>query len=136
MSKKNAEARESGCPIAFTLDVIGDKWSLLVIRDMTVFGKKYYGEFLESPEKIATNILAERLKKLEAAEIITKRQDLDNQKKFIYQLTEKGHDLIPIIQQIMLWGAKHDPNTIAKGKNLERLQEGGLNMKELFKEKR
>ena len=107
MGKTNTDARKSGCPIAYTLDILGDKWSFLLIRDMAKFGKKYYGEFLESPEKIASNILADRLKRLEEEGIVSKSQDTENQKKFIYELTKKGNDLMPIMQQIYVWGMKY-----------------------------
>src|SRR5215469_7597687 len=75
MGKARSDSRQSGCPVAFTLDTFGDKWSILVVRDMMLNGKKYYGEFLESPERIASNILAERLKRLEEARVITKQPD-------------------------------------------------------------
>ena len=119
---KDKESRQSGCPIAFTLDILGDKWSLLIIRDMIFLGKRNYGEFLESPEKIASNILADRLKRLEEVEIISKAQDPDNQKKFIYQLTQKGIDLIPMILEVIQWGAKYDPNTAAPEEFIKKLK--------------
>lgn len=128
---KDKESRQSGCPIAFTLDVLGDKWSLLVIRDIAFLGKKNYGEFLDSTEKIASNILADRLKRLEEAMIISKEQDPDNQKKFIYQLTQKGIDLIPMILEVIQWGAKYDPNTAAPHDFIKRLN---LDKKGLLKE--
>ncbi|MGE3975161.1 MAG: winged helix-turn-helix transcriptional regulator [Bdellovibrionales bacterium] len=113
MAHSKTDCRLSGCPIAFTLDLIGDRWSLLIIRDMLFLGKQYYGEFLESPEKIATNILAERLKRLEDNDIISKRPDPESQKKIIYEMTKKGLALIPMILEMISWGAKHDPNTAA-----------------------
>lgn len=122
MAKSKTDCRQSGCPIAFTLDVIGDKWSLLVIRDMVFLGKKNYGEFLESSEKIASNILSDRLKRLEEDEIITKAQDPENQKKYIYELTPKGIDLIPMILEVILWGAKHDPKTAAPKEFIRKLK--------------
>ena len=111
MAKSKTDCRQSGCPIAFTLDMIGDKWTLLIIRDMIFKGRRYFGEFLEANEKIATNILTDRLKKLEDSQIITKTQDPKHQKKHIYELTQKGIDLIPAILEIILWGTKNDPNT-------------------------
>ena len=111
MAKSKTDCRQSGCPVAFTLDIIGDKWSLLIIRDMIFKGRRYFGEFLEANEKIATNILTDRLKKLEDAGIIVKTQDPEHQKKYIYALTPKGVDLIPVILEVILWGAKNDPGT-------------------------
>ncbi len=97
----------SSCPIASTLDILGDKWSLLLIRDMLIKGKKTYKEFSLSDEKIATGILASRLKQLEAFGFITKRKLPDNKKENIYLLTEKGIDLAPLIVEVTLWGEKH-----------------------------
>ena len=111
--KRSTECRRSGCPISFTLDFLGDKWTLLIIRDMVFLGKKYFGEFLESDEKIATNILADRLKRLEEDKIIFKKDNPDNQKKFIYGLTEKGIELVPLLLEMIKWGAKHNPHTAA-----------------------
>ncbi|MBI3351688.1 MAG: helix-turn-helix transcriptional regulator [Nitrospirae bacterium] len=122
MAKPKDNCRKSGCPIAFTLDVIGDKWSLLIIRDMVFLGKRYYGEFLVSDEKIASNILADRLKRLEDTSIITKTLDPDNQKKYIYELTPKGIDLVPMILEVIRWGAKYDPETAAPKEFIRKLK--------------
>ncbi len=100
--------RESGCPIAFGLDTFGDRWSLLVIREIMLRGKRTYSEFLEADEGIATNILINRLKHLEAEGIIEKSRDPDNRRSFIYTLTKKGRDLAPIILEIILWSGEHD----------------------------
>ena len=122
MAKPKDNCRQSGCPIAFTLDVIGDKWSRLIIRDMGFLGKRYYGEFLVSDEKIASNILADRLKRLEDTSIITKTLDPDNQKKYIYELTPKGIDLVPMILEVIRWGAKYDPETAAPKAFIRKLK--------------
>ena len=74
-------------------------------------GRRYFGEFLDANEKIATNILTDRLKKLEDSKIVTKTQDPEHQKKYIYELTQKGVGLIPVILEVILWGTKNDPNT-------------------------
>lgn len=100
----------SDCPISCSLDVFGDKWSLLVIRDIMLRGKLSYSEFLESEEKIATNILANRLSVLEAEGILSRKVSPANKSKFIYSLTQKGIDLLPIIIEIMDWGAKYNVN--------------------------
>lgn len=101
----------SDCPISCSLDVFGDKWSLLIIRDIMLRGKMSYSEFLESEEKIATNILANRLNVLVAENILSKRVSQANKSKYIYSLTEKGIDLLPIIIEIMDWGAKYNANS-------------------------
>ena len=107
MGKAKDSSRQSGCPVAYSLDVFGDKWTLVVIRDMLMAGKRHYGEFLESPERIASNVLADRLKKLEEAGIVSKKTDPGNQSKIIYNLTPKGVDLIPLFLEVVLWGTKH-----------------------------
>lgn len=100
----------SDCPISCSLDVFGDKWSLLIIRDVMLRGKVSYSEFLESEEKISTNILANRLRVLEAENILHKDVSPTNKSKFIYSLTQKGADLLPIVIEIMDWGAKYNAN--------------------------
>lgn len=105
--------RRSDCPINFALEIFGDKWTLLVVRDLMFRGKVNYGDFLESEEKIATNILADRLETLECAGIVKKSQDLKNKTKYIYSLTSKGLDLAPVLIEIVLWSAKYDPKTAA-----------------------
>jgi DNA-binding HxlR family transcriptional regulator len=98
----------SQCPISLALEAIGDSWSLLILRDMALRGKKRYGEFLESFEGISTNILADRLAKLEKLGIISKADDPESGKQFIYTPTAKGLDLIPVISALARWGMKHD----------------------------
>ncbi|HEY2975484.1 MAG TPA: helix-turn-helix domain-containing protein [Pyrinomonadaceae bacterium] len=111
MGKAKHDCRQSGCGVAYGLDVFGDKWTLVVVRDMILLGKRYFNEFLVSPEKIASNILADRLKRLEDECIITKTQDSENESKFIYELTPKGKELIPVILEVLCWGWKHAPNS-------------------------
>lgn len=112
----------SDCPISCSLDVFGDKWSLLIIRDIMLRGKVSYSEFLESEEKISTNILANRLSVLEAEDILRKTVSPANRSKFIYSLTPKGIDLCPIVLEIMDWGAKYNANCPRKelGKKLQK----------------
>jgi DNA-binding HxlR family transcriptional regulator len=88
--------RRSDCPISYALDIFGDKWSLLVIRDLMFKGKRTYGEFLSSEEKIATNILADRLSLLECAGVITRESDPVRKSRILYTLTDKGIDLLPV----------------------------------------
>lgn len=102
--------KRSDCPISCSLDVFGDKWSLLIIRDIMLRGKMSYSEFLESEEKIATNILVNRLKVLEEENILSKSVSPANKSKFIYRLTQKGVDLLPIVIEIMDWGARYNEN--------------------------
>lgn len=102
MSKKRSD-----CPISCSLDIFGDKWSLLILRDIMLRGKSSYSEFLQSEEKIATNILTHRLSLLEEAAILTKEVAPANRSKFIYRLTQKGADLLPIIIELMDWGARY-----------------------------
>jgi DNA-binding HxlR family transcriptional regulator len=97
----------SSCIIASSLDLIGDKWSLLIIRDMLMHKKTTYKEIVSSEEGIATNLLSTRLKMLESIEVITKRKLPGNKKENIYLLTEKGMDLAPIILELVLWSDKH-----------------------------
>jgi DNA-binding HxlR family transcriptional regulator len=108
----------SSCVISTTLDLLGDKWTLLILRDILFTGKSTYGEFLQSAEKIATNILADRLALLADQGIVTKAIAADKKSKFTYRLTEKGLELAPILVELMLWGAKHvqaivDPKLLA-----------------------
>lgn len=102
-------APRSTCPISFSLEVLGDKWTLLILRDMVFAGKSTYGEFLQSAEKMATNVLANRLAMLESQGLITKEVAADKRSKFTYRLTDKGLDLLPILLEITLWGAKYSP---------------------------
>lgn len=97
----------SDCPLNFGLEVFGDKWTLLIIRDLMFFGKRYYGEFLESEEGISTNILADRLAMLEKQKIIIKKQSKEHKQKFLYSLTQKGIDLLPVIITIGMWSDQY-----------------------------
>jgi len=108
--------RKSDCAINFSLENIGDPWSLLIVRDMVYFGKKTYGEFLASDERIGTSVLANRLAALESNGILTKEFVETDRRKTQYQLTEKGRGLIPILHDLALWGARYDPDTGANAK--------------------
>ena len=110
---KHKHQRRSDCPINFALETFGDTWSLLIIRDIVYFGKKTYGEFLESEEGIATNILADRLAHLEQNGILVKRPSEKDKRKEEYVLTEKGLSLIPVLVEMANWSAEHDPQTAA-----------------------
>jgi DNA-binding HxlR family transcriptional regulator len=132
LKPNNMEKSRSDCPIGCSLDVFGDKWSLLIIRDIMLRGKLSYSEFLASEEKIATNILVNRLSVLEAEHILSKRVSPTNKSKFIYSLTEKGIDLLPIVIEIMDWGAKYNANCPRKelGKKIRKDKAGVI--KEYF----
>src|SRR6266436_344694 len=98
---KRSQSR-TDCPISVSLDIFGDAWSFLVIRDLFK-GKSTYGEFLSSKENIATNILADRLRKLEACGIITKKMDRANRTRVVYAMTRKGRDLLPLLREMAAW---------------------------------
>ncbi|MBW4422603.1 MAG: helix-turn-helix transcriptional regulator [Myxacorys californica WJT36-NPBG1] len=105
------EPKRSLCPVACTLDLIGDRWTLLVIRDMMFFGKQRFEEFLESPEGISTNILANRLKLLEELGLAEKQPYSNHARRMNYHLTETGKSLRPVLKVITAWGLKHIANT-------------------------
>lgn len=105
--------QRSNCPINFALETFGDTWSLLIIRDIVFWGKKTYGEFLESEEGIASNILAARLDHLVKKNILIKKTDRLDKRKTIYQLTNKGLDLIPMLLEMCGWASWYDSHTIA-----------------------
>lgn len=121
MIKKN-RLRRSSCPISYGLDIFGDKWTLLVIRDLVLSRKRYFQDFLASSEKIASNILADRLKTLEASRIVSRRPDPANARKVIYELTEKGRDLVPALVELVHWGAKYDAETGAPKHFIRRIE--------------
>ena len=101
--------KRSSCPIACTLDLVGDKWSLLIIRDIHYFGKTRYEEFLASPEKISTNILADRLKKLEENGLVTKTQYGGHSLRMQYKLTSGGKSLVKVLERLAEWGLQNIP---------------------------
>jgi DNA-binding HxlR family transcriptional regulator len=105
------EDYRSNCPIACTLDLIGDRWTLLVLRDLFL-GKTRYDEFLASPEKIATNILADRLRRLETLGMLQKQPYGSHRKRMEYRLTGRGRSLLPVLQAIVSWGQENIPGTV------------------------
>ena len=104
------DAPRSRCPVACSLDVIGDRWSLLVIRDLFA-GKQRFGEFLASPEHIPTNILAERLKRLERAGLVETSAYSERPRRLEYALTPRGRELAPVLDAIAVWGLAQFPGT-------------------------
>ncbi|WP_223669880.1 winged helix-turn-helix transcriptional regulator [Kangiella shandongensis] len=113
MTKKEKGMR-SHCPVNYGLEMFGDRWALLILRDIIFRGKRTYGEFLKSEEGFSTNILASRLENLINAGILQRSKDKDDGRKDIYSVTEKGLDLIPVIFEIVLWSAKYDAESQAK----------------------
>lgn len=104
--KRNPPHIRSSCPVACLLDLVGDKWTLLIVRDL-LLGKSRYGEFHDSPEGIPTNILADRLKRLHEEGIVVKQVYQKRPERFEYVLTEKGRDLGPVVKACVLWGETH-----------------------------
>src|SRR5437763_15119783 len=107
-NKETSPQRRSGCPLNASVEILGDRWSLLIIRDMMLRNFCSYKEFLESYERIATNILADRLRKLEAHGIITTERNPSDGRKLIYSRTANGIDLAPVLTEIVLWAAGHE----------------------------
>jgi len=106
--KKPAPERRSGCPLNASVEMLGDRWSLLIIRDIMVRGYRTFKEFLSSDEHIATNILADRLRRLEEYGIVTRQTDPSDGRKLFYLLTAKGLDLAPVLTEMVLWAATHE----------------------------
>src|SRR5262245_14379008 len=120
------DAQRSGCPINLTLEVLGDKWSLLIIRDMIFGNRRHFRELLtKSEEGISSNILADRLKTLLAQNIITKADDPTHKQKGIYGLTEQGIALLPVLAQMSVWGRRYLPVSAELSIRAQLLDEGG-----------
>jgi len=102
----SSRPRRSRCPVACTLDLLGDRWTLLVVRDL-VRGKRRFAQFLESSERIPTNILADRLKRLKAAGVVSAVTYQERPPRMEYRLTAKGEDLRPLIREMVYWGVRH-----------------------------
>lgn len=102
----------SKCPIATSLGIIGDRWSLVLVRDLMFSSKRRYNELLDSPEGITTNILADRLRKLEAAGVVKREPYQKRPLRYEYALTDKGLDLFEIIAALIRWGGKHDEHSV------------------------
>ena len=114
----------SPCPIANALDLLGDKWTLLVVRDLLFAGKRRFGEFLSSPEGIPTNILTDRLRRLEEHGIVTKVEYSSRPPRYEYRLTAKGADLFPVLREMGAWANRHIPGTwIPTPEMIKRVEE-------------
>lgn len=127
------EYQRSKCPVNMAVEVIGDKWTLLIIRDIMFNGKRHFRELLASEEKIASNILTDRLAMLEDQGIITKKQDPDHKQKLIYSLTTKGVDLLPIIKEVGAWSFKYKSVDVKKYSHAKMLAEANPKVVESIK---
>jgi DNA-binding HxlR family transcriptional regulator len=126
-------AHRSGCPINLTLEMLGDRWSLIVIRDLMFGNRRHYRELLnQSEEGIASNILADRLKRLMAAGLVSRRDDASHKQKGIYSLTEPAIQLVPLLAQMGAWGRRHTPTSEELAIRARLLEEGGPPMWEAF----
>jgi len=127
------EAHRSGCPINLTLEVLGDRWSLIVIRDIMFGNRRHFRELLNlSVEGIASNVLADRLKMLVDAGLLTKRDDPTHRQKAIYSLTEPAIQLVPLMVQMGAWGRRHTPVSRELSIRAQLLEEGGPRMWKTF----
>lgn len=108
MPRVSTSAPRSGCPISIALELLGDSWSLLIVRDLMFKGLNTFGDFLDGGERIASNILSDRLARLEAGGIVTKRADDADRRRFVYRLTAKGIALAPVLLELVLWSAEHE----------------------------
>ncbi|MCT7374760.1 winged helix-turn-helix transcriptional regulator [Chelativorans salis] len=134
-AEKEETAHRSGCPINLTLEVLGDKWSLIIVRDMMFGNRRHFRELLaQNEEGIASNILADRLRRLLAEGVISKEDDPSHKQKAIYSLTEKGIELLPVFAMIGAWGRKWLPVTEELSIRAQLLEEGGPALWEGFME--
>jgi len=126
-------AHRSGCPINLTLEMLGDRWSLIIIRDMMFGNRRHYRELLNrSEEGIASNILADRLKRLTRDGLISRRDDPSHRQKGIYSLTEPAIQLVPLLAQMGAWGRRHTRTSEELAIRAQLLEEGGPPMWEAF----
>lgn len=105
--ESKSKSHITGCAVAFGVNIFGDRWTLLILRDLILHGKRTFSAFRDSGEGIATNILTVRLKRLETEGIVIRSRDPENGKSYIYTLTEKGFGLTPVIFEILRWSAQH-----------------------------
>lgn len=108
MERMKNDMRRSGCPIAISLDLFGDRWSLLIVRDLLFKNLRTFTQFAAAGEGIASNVLSDRLERLQTAGILEQRPDPDDGRRVVYRLTEKGLDLAPALIEIVIWAAKHE----------------------------
>ncbi|NCF71911.1 MAG: transcriptional regulator [Gammaproteobacteria bacterium] len=108
---QSSRAEKSSCPISYSLDLFGDKWTLLVLRDLILWGKTRFAEFQAADEKIASNILSDRLRRLQEQGIVEIEKDPSDARQKLYTVTKKGLSLTPVLLEIAAWGASQDPQT-------------------------
>ena len=120
----NLRQRRSGCPISIALELLGDAWSLLIVRDLMFKERRTFNDFLTGGEGIASNILADRLRKLEDAGILDKHRDASDARRFVYRLSPKGIDLAPVLIELVIWSARHEttdaPPTVVRAMRSDR----------------
>ena len=127
MRKTGLIGRRSDCPVNFAVQTIGDKWSLIILRDIIFHGKRTYGEFLRSDEKIATNILADRLGYLEKEGLISRKPHKTDKRTDVYQITERGIELVPMLIEMIAWSANDSV--------WQSMKHGGTEMQRSFVER-
>lgn len=113
--KADHSQRRSTCPINASLEVVGDRWSLLIVRDMLFAGARTYKDFRASAEGIATNVLADRLNRLQASGIITSAPHPEDGRSLVYRLTAKGIDLVPVVMELSAWGTRYEDGQPPEG---------------------
>jgi DNA-binding HxlR family transcriptional regulator len=123
------------CPVVFSLDIFGDKWSLVILRDILLRGKSHFHEFLTSEEKIASNILSSRLQTLVESGLLTKDSDHANKSAAIYRPTEKALELLPMLFELMRWGITYNPNADASGPVMREMLENPKRLRKRIVEK-
>ena len=128
MAERPTSERRSGCPVSIALELLGDRWSLLIVRDLMVRGLRTFKEFQESGEGIATNILTSRLQRLEGAGIVCAEAQETDGRRTNYRLTRKGIALAPILLELLIWGGRHESTGVPRGfaLNMERNREAVL----------
>ena len=123
----------SGCPVDYALSVFGDRWSLLIVRDLAVKGVKTYAELLDGWEGISTNILAQRMKHLEEKGIVKKRKNPANWRSSLYELTPKGRDLAPLLSEIVLWGGTYNEADVPMNEAYDKVRSDRVGFEEEFR---
>ncbi len=119
--KKSNSLDWQGCPVRYSAGLIGDKWSLLLIRDLMFKDRRHFGDFLDDDETIATNILTDRLNRLVSSGIVDKSRDVNDGKRFVYKLTHKGRDLLPVMVEMFKWAQKYDEHTFVSQEFIDEL---------------
>lgn len=121
MARSKLSKRRSNCPLNVSLELFGDRWTLLIVRDLMLKGRTHFGELLDGGEGIASNILTDRLAKLEAHGIVRRRRDTADGRRLTYRLTQRGIDLAPVLLEMILWAAKHEA-TAAPPKEVKAME--------------